>query len=540
MKGSFRVVRVAFVAVLGTMFPVFGSSLNFRAEETLSTLGLRLPLMTNARALPLPPVQTYAYHLTRGAETWTEDRFDPYALWYESQHVAEWRDPHGNRMVLGAVSAVLPAAFTERHVTREHFANLVASAAARIERLDASTLQRWMFDFSGVQVGAPEVLNVNRSRLSELYRFPSEDPRLHAYVFQLDPRRAGQAHVADLWFALLVATVDPDAARDRAIVERELLGNLGATGRFERRAEPARAARAARLGAVGSVREHPSREAAWRSVEHLPDWWVLDSKDYVVLSNHRAAERFARDLLEDLQTARALYTRTVPGFAATPEDVSVVRIFATTNEYEDYVGTEHRWTAGLFDPMRRELVIRPSEARGRGGQYARTLRVALHEAFHQYLFQTSGGVPTSAWFNEGHATYFEVATVGDRRIVIAENEDRVGTLEKLVAQKAFDLRALLTLDYADFYRGTDLQREAHYSLAWGLVYYLRRGAPLERNRPHAAILSRYMMAFAQGRSPNAATAEAFEGVDLTVFSRAFHEFWRTSHRRAAARRAPMP
>lgn len=512
-------------------------ALSFRDEEALPSLGVRLPMLTKAKALPLPPIQTYDYTLTRGNTSWKEQRYEPYALWYESQHVAQWQDADGNSLRLGAMTAVLPAGFADKHVTRAHYAEIAASAAARIERVDAQVVHRWMLDFAALRLGMPQALAVNRSHLAELLRFESLDPRVHAYAFRFDRGRAGQAHVADVWFGVVVATTGEDATADRATVEREFLGELGATGRFDNRtASPRFSSR----GKTTQVRDHPTRDAARRSVAQLADWWSLDSEDFIVLSNHRAAERFAQDLLEDLQAARVLYARLVPAFAESAGDVSVVRIFATSAEYDAYVGAERAWTSGIFDPSRRELVIRPPEAKGRDAQYQRALRVALHEGFHQYLFQATGGLPTAVWFNEGHATFFEVAEISNRRAVVSENEGRVETLERLVEANACDLRSLLTMGYETFYGGTDAQREARYSLAWGLVYFLQRGAPLERNKPHAAILARYLQALAKTGNPDAATVAAFDGIALDAFERAFVGFWTTRRSRDTARRAPLP
>jgi hypothetical protein len=521
--------------LLAPPMPSQAAQLSFRDEERLPALGVRLPMMAHAQAVPLPPVQTYDYTFTRGAETWKEQRYEPFALWYESQHVARWQDPDGNTLRLGILTAILPAAFEDKHVTREHYAT-IAAAAGSIGQMDAEAVHRWMIDFVGQRVGARVPLTLNSSRLASLYRFEAKDPRVHAYLFRFDQNRGGQAHLTNAWFGLVATTTGDDPARDRAIVERELLGKLGTTSRFDDAAEP----RGPSRDGTPQVRAHPTRDAARRSVAHLADWWSLDSNDYIVLSNHRAAERFAQDVLDDLQAARSLYARLVPAFAESAADVSVVRIFATSGEYDAYVGPDHAWTAGIFDPSRRELVIRPAAGRGRDAQYERILRVALHEGFHQYLFHATGGLPTSAWFNEGHATFFEVARTSERNATVGENEGRVARLEQLVAAKATDLRSMLTMSYETFYGGSDEQREARYSLAWGLVYFLQRGAPLERNRPHAEVLARYMEALAKTGNPDSATAAAFDGIDLAKFERAFVDFWKTPRARAAARRAALP
>lgn len=335
---------------------------------------------------------------------------------------------------------------------------------------------------------------------------------------------------------LVVVSADQDTAANMAAIESELIGGMSPTSRFEQPSSVERRFAAA----AQKYRQHPTRDAAHRSVEALADWWHLDSEDFVLLSNHRAAQRFAADILDDLQAARNMYARMVPAFAESVKDVAVVRIFATDAEYEAYVGREQAWSGGIFDPSRRELVIRPPKARGRDAQYQRMLRVALHEGFHQYLFQATGGLPTSVWFNEGHATFFEVAVITERRVKLEENSARVDRLMQQVRSKKLGLRDLLGMSYADFYSGSDADREARYSLAWGLAYYLQRGAPLERGRPHGAVLTRYMQALAQTGDPARATAFAFDGIAIDSFERAFIEFWTTPRYRSTAKRAALP
>ncbi len=534
----FRYQILSLALLLGWLGSLPAAPLSFRDEAILGDFGLRLPLPSDARAQPLPPLRTYDYTLRRGNESWTEERFDPFELWYASQHVAQWRLEDGSVMRLGMVTSILPSGFESRHVTREHFEQIAASASADIGPFDARLAQRWMLDFAGQQVSLPVQLSNINARLAGLLRFESDNPRTHAYLFRFNRGRAGQAHMADLWLGLVVSSAGVDPAVDRDVIERELLGRMGPTSRFANRSTAPRGGD--RFRRTANVREHPIRTAAHRSVSQLDDWWALDSEDYVVLSNHSDGAQLAADLLEDLQEARALYARFVPGFAPTTDDVSVVRIFATDAEYEAYVGPDHVWTAGVFDAMRRELVIRSVSSRRRDAQYERMQRVALHEAFHQYLFQATGGIPTSPWFNEGHAVFFEAAEIGKRRVSLGESPDRVKRTEQLVAARALNLPSLLRLNYAGFYGGSSEQRLNRYSAAWGLIYFLQRAAPLERNRPHDDILTRYMAALEMTRNPDAATAIAFEGIDLGAFEEAVNSFWKTSRSRQAARRAPLP
>lgn len=512
------------------------AAVSFRGTATLPSLSLKIPIMAGSEVVPPPPPKTYTYKFTRGAETWQEDRFDIHELWLGAQLAATWEHPAGLRVTLGVVNSILPAAEAERHITMEHFERLSETAAAKIERIDSALLERWMADFSGQAVYSPTSVPINRSRLAAVLEYPTSDPELFAYTFRFNPRRAGQAHVPDIWFGLLVYNPRGEPPEEtRKTIVQQLLGGIEATGRFENRSS----SRFSNEPDPTEFRSHPSREAARRGIMHLPNWKAYDSYDYILLSNHRDAPKFAPVILETLQTAHPLFMALVPPVSEEVDDVSVVRVFAADSEFKNYVGPENEWAAGLFDPMRRELIIRPSSISGHGRSLQAALRVAIHEAFHQYLFKATGRAQASAWFNEGHASFFEAAEIGSRRITVPENSERVGTLEKMVADKNFSLMPVLQMSYPQFYSGTAIQRSANYSLAWGLAYYLQRGAPLVRNKPYAYILGAYMLALAETGDSAVATAAAFDGVDMRSFERAFVEFWKSSGLRSKARRAPL-
>ena len=64
------------------------------------------------------------------------------------------------------------------------------------------------------------------------------------------------------------------------------------------------------------------------------------------------------------------------------------------------------------------------------------------------------------------------------------------------------------MSYDQFYGGDDEFRNLNYAVAWGLVYYLRKGATLRRNSRDAQLLSATTRSVTAGEDPRAAAAAA--------------------------------
>jgi hypothetical protein len=210
-------------------------------------------------------------------------------------------------------------------------------------------------------------------------------------------------------------------------------------------------------------------------------------------------------------------------------DISLIRIFQFKSDYDTYVGEDLRWTGGMWIPRRRELVLTQEF---HTEEIMSTLR---HESFHQYISYAWGMLTPSPWLNEGHACFFENAQIDSKgRISFEEDLKRVQILlENLDAATAI-IPQMLSMDYTDFYGGggSSAGRSLNYALAWGLAYYLQKGAPQERNTPFKEILGNYALSLAASRDYTEANAITFSEVDIKVFQTNFREFW--SKRRASA------
>jgi hypothetical protein len=97
------------------------------------------------------------------------------------------------------------------------------------------------------------------------------------------------------------------------------------------------------------------------------------------------------------------------------------------------------------------------------------------------------------------------------------------SLKKTVASGNLKVESLIKMDHAAFYGGKDV----NYAFAWGLLFFLHKGAPLLKNKNrYSEIPLKYYDALIELKNGEKATEKAWEGVDMTRFNRDFTEFWR--------------
>ena len=513
------------------------ADLSFRDTADIPQLALRLPVITKARAVPLPPLSKYVYEFRQGDKTWRETLYDPFQLWYQSQHIGEWAGEDGTaRMVVASPTSMPPAGFPRKHVQQAEFDEAVRQTKLpeAAEDIAPEQLAQWLRAFLGEDVGDALPLKPPTARLAAICEFRPPDETLHVYAFR-PGRGAGGANIPDRW-TVVVLRARADAARVRTAVRNGLISKVAPLARVE----PPPAPGDFRTPGGLPVRPHPQRTAAHASIANLHGWTAYDSEDYVLLTNHgRKDARFVADLLEYMQTARTIYQKviTLPEHCEGLGDVATIRLFATDAEYDEYVGPDHAWSSGIFDPVRRELVIRPVDVRGTGARNKKTLEIAVHEGLHQFLFHAMNGTVPSAWLGEGLASYVEVARVDRRNPEIGENQGLLNQLEQTIKRRnSLDVKEFTRLSPQAFYDFRDTSRRDHYAIAWGLVYYLRRGAQFELGNPYKGVLERYFATLAATGDPDAATTAAFDGVDLARFTRDFRNFWQNKTARMRARR----
>ena len=260
------------------------------------------------------------------------------------------------------------------------------------------------------------------------------------------------------------------------------------------------------------------RRDAHHSIAAYPNWHFTGTEEFAVLDD-LPARGFVETLTNDFPVMRAKYAAAIPSPLDGSNVLSVVRIYANRDEYLDALETDGMtnmaWSAAYWSPGRRELVAHLS-ANGEK-ELTRTIR---HEAFHQYLSYAASMIPTSPWFNEGYAQYFEDEGLGGLGGLGVKSDEDV---ERIAAA----IPGILMMDYEQFYGGSDLERRIKYRLAWSVVRFIEKGADEVRLKPFEGLKKRYMDALIETRDMRKATSAAFKDADLLkTFIAEWKKFWK--------------
>ena len=258
------------------------------------------------------------------------------------------------------------------------------------------------------------------------------------------------------------------------------------------------------------------RADAAHGVANYPRWHVTDAPEFTVLDDLRQSSGFVSALTNELSAMRVKYAAAVPGPVMTSNVLCVARIYADRDEYLDAAGEDMKWSAAYWSPARRELVAYLPPAGD-----AELLRIVRHEAFHQYLSYATAMIPVSPWLNEGYAQYFEDEENADWKLgeVARPSKEEIAALAKM-------LPAVMRMDYAEFYAGTDAERRLKYRLAWSIAYFLEKGAPELRFRPWENLKKDYVADLMKTHDMLKATSAAFGSQEkLEKFVSDWREFW---------------
>ena len=266
------------------------------------------------------------------------------------------------------------------------------------------------------------------------------------------------------------------------------------------------------------------RDAVRRSVANYDHWHFAATEDVVVIDNLDDSSRatFVTSLTNSLPCLRRAYAACAPTSLPATNQLAVVRVFATREEYLAYVGVKHKWTAALWDTLHRELVLYLPLDGAKG-----LLQTVWHEAFHQYLAYAAALVTAAPWFNEGNAEMFEHSSLDRKGKVVFERHAEAATyVQSYAADLAAILPSFLSLDYAEFYDGTQEEIAARYHLAWSLAYFLEVGAPDVRFQPFANTRRDYVKALIDTRSTAEADRVVFNEELRKQFIAAWLDFWK--------------
>ncbi len=475
--------------------------------ETLDASGLKFKNLKDLKPLPLPALDCRT--ATEAATGKTVEVYGGVDYWHHDQVVGEWDGPSGRVLVLEVKYS--PESTVPRTVSRESFAEWAKENPLQ-ENPDIAT---WIKVMTGFETAATAVKFKAEGDVQVTQYGDASEKGCSSLVYVAQSARLKRTLV--FVFALNARQVDVEKSRPvvKACVQTIAM--------YEpKRVEVKQIANPATGGSRKNVSPEyqASRDKVVDGIKNLKGWWVLETEKYIVVSNqqnHQVVETIRRDLEKARSGYEAVYPLLDPMKA-----VSVIRVFNTRDEYLAYVGSSLKWSGGVWMPEKNELVV-SDPSWGDNRSKAESVRsTVFHEGFHQYLHYAVG--ETHPWFNEGHAQFFEGMEFTGASFRINLLNEEVGEVMKLAAAGKADVRRMFTMSYKTFYGPA---RNANYALAWGLVYYMNKGAFCsKKTEKYAEIPLRYYLAMLKDGDPGKALAAALEGVDLEQFVKDFNAFWK--------------
>ncbi len=276
--------------------------------------------------------------------------------------------------------------------------------------------------------------------------------------------------------------------------------------------------------------------------------WTAEDTPHFIVVIHTPDQPLVRKILADLEIMHAQYEKLFP--PAKPIDaVSTVRICRDRGEYALYGGAPN--TAGYWNWKTEELVLFDATVKDKNNRRPKvdgTFLVLYHEAFHQYIFYSTGELPPHSWFNEGTGDFFGGARVTDGKLAkIGPNPWRLKTIREAVdANRAIPWKQILHFEQPEYYDPSRVF--LCYAEGWSMIFFLRTSKVVARNPRWSQILPEYFDALKSGyadelsklgedkakdeklryeagkRAREHAVDQAFDGIDLGALEDAWKEF----------------
>jgi len=444
-----------------------------------------------ARPVPMEMPQAESYLVKESGRYRLEDRYAAQDLWASRTVLAYGHDEQGRVFSISRLETELPSE-DGRAVTRGAYARSVSPIARR----DVQTRREAMAALSPVP-------------LAESGERPRQCPRGYEDVVYWQGTNVTQVlcefrpERSDRWyFASWTLLEDDDPSERIRIFEDDFLGR-----EFRELTD---------FPSWREFKEFSEAEAlradAHDSVTNCPGWHWTDSDGYVVLDDLASSRQLVNAITNELPKLHAQFVRALPTTLESTNVLSVIRVFGNRDDFVAAADDSAKWSAAYWCTRRREIVACMPES-----GMEEFVRVFRHESLHQYLFYALAAIPSSPWFNEGYAEYFE-------------DPESVRWELPISPEAAMPLLpSLFASDYEQFYSGSDGQRRINYALARSVVVFIEKGMREVRNDPFCDFKPNYMSALIATQDMRKATEAAFVNADLRDrFVYEWMKFWKNT------------
>ena len=215
-------------------------------------------------------------------------------------------------------------------------------------------------------------------------------------------------------------------------------------------------------------------------------WKAEDTPNYVIVYD-TADQPLIRKIAYDIEVLRGEYQKYFPPVGALDE-LATVRVCKDRDGYLAYGGMSD--SAGYWNATTEELVLYDARKplKNQPSDDSDTLRVVYHEAFHQYIAESTGEIAPHPWYNEGHGDFFAGADVHGKLRSIGVNPWRIELARGLAeGGRHVPWREIVRYELRPFmddgYRC--------YAQSWSMIHFLRLAPEAQKREAWAAILPTY-------------------------------------------------
>ncbi len=485
------------------------AELRLGETEIIKTLGFAFKTFEGFESRPISFPDIFADKKTK------EKYYKVTDIWRYKQYVGSW----GNSNALLNISemAFLPPDNSSAYITEEKVSEKYETKSESIY-WDKGEKLKWLELFTGKKI-VNKIRSIRDKSGTVLEYYPLKDKNSYLGLFVISNKRKLKNNLVFLYTVNFV------------LPEKQAMEQIFSSVQSIRFGHTVKQTHTKKNKENPNPDYEVSKEKVIRNIKNLKDWWGIDSKDYFLITNYpKNSKSFIKKLEAELILSQKIYShfykRTVP-----LKEVNVVRILKERDDYAAYVGNGKKWTMGLWMPSKKELVISPLLYGNREDSELAQAKILRHEAFHQYIHFALDQVQTSPWFNEGSAVFFEGVKIVGKKLK-TEPSNYLKLLKKMIEKKKPDIPALLKMNYKQFYSGNGSREKVseNYALAWGIVYFLHKGAYTVKrrtDRDYTKILKTYYKELIKTKSPEEATKLAWRKINMKKFTEDFEKCYKT-------------
>ena len=483
----------------------------------LPAAGIRFLPFVDYQQISFPSIPTYTYkNIQTGQKMET---YGPFDLWVRNQHITTFQGKDGT-IELATLKHLIPQKLpliNNLHVLESDYYETIDGM--KIEWNDEN-IRTWVEMFAG------EVDSIEKN-IRGLYL------RYHylRFTFKKFPREEKQAFVlgnpkGEKFFFLFhfakgldISEVDEDiwGLLETVLItgKRNIVTNKGKY--FQNYHTNMNVKKGGNFKAT--------RKRVISEIKNLIDWWYVETKNYVIKSNLTIDDRSLVFLIqEDIEIMRKAFKVFFPPIKKIDE-VSVVTVFKSRREYQQYIPADFSWSGGIWMPYRKELVISPNYIGDQIVSDEEMLTTIYHEAFHQYFFYALDEISPPIWYNEGHAMLFEACEIDYSRktVVIQENEQRMKVLELLIKKNQVKLEDVMLLSPNEFQQKDNLLH--NYAVSWALVYFFREAGHIYKDQNYEKVCDVILQELIKTRDWKKATRAGLAIINIKELNEDFLDFW---------------